>query len=229
MPEGTTMIAAQSPLQQQDRLVSLDIMRGVALFGILLMNITGMGLPYAYSDPTVYGGATGPDLWAWITTSMLFEGTQRGLFSLLFGTGVILLTDRIEARGGDASDVFFRRNLWLVGFGIVHAYVLLWTGEILYAYGVTALFVFAFRRTTPRTLITIALAGLLIGAAWYQLEAYEGRRKYTAFQEAQTARTSGATLSRKQTKALEAWPELVGHMKPSAGKIQDKLEAMRGS
>jgi uncharacterized protein len=219
----------QAPLQQQDRLVSLDILRGVALFGILLMNITGMGLPFAYSDPTVYGGATGADLWAWITTSMLFEGTQRGLFSLLFGAGVILLTDRIEARGGDASDVFFRRNLWLVAFGIVHGYLLLWTGEILYFYGVTALFVFAFRRAAPRTLITVAIAGLLIGTAWYQLEGYEARKKHTAFQEAQAAKASGATLTRKQTRALEAWPELVGNMKPSAEKIQDKLEAMRGS
>ena len=71
----------------------------------------------------MYGGATGPNLWAWITTTMLFEGTQRGLFSLLFGAGAILLTERIEARGGDAADVFFRRNLWLVVFGIVHGFV----------------------------------------------------------------------------------------------------------
>lgn len=225
MHDGT----AKAPLQQQDRLVSLDIMRGVALFGILLMNITGMGLPLAYSDPTVYGGATGADLWAWITTSMLFEGTQRALFSLLFGAGVILLTARIEARGGDASDVFFRRNLWLVGFGLVHGYLLLWTGEILYFYGVTALFVFAFRRAAPRTLLTIAAAGLLVGAAWSQLDVHEGFRKFTAFQEAQAAKVAGATLSRTQTRALEAWPNLVGAMKPKPDKIQDTLDAMRGS
>src|SRR6187455_1319105 len=97
------MSAEQSPLQQEDRLVSLDIIRGVALFGILLMNIASFGMPYAYSVPNIYGGATGADLWAWIATSMLFEGTQRGLFSLLFGAGVLLLTERIDARGGDAS------------------------------------------------------------------------------------------------------------------------------
>lgn len=220
---------ATAPLQQQDRLVSLDIIRGIALFGILLMNITGMGLPYAYSDPTVYGGATGPDLWAWVTTSMLFEGTQRALFSLLFGAGVVLLTERIEARGGDASDVFFRRNLWLIGFGLIHGYLLLWTGEILYFYGVTALFVYAFRRAAPRTLITIAVAGLLVGTAWFQLEVHEGWKKFARFEEAQAAKTSGATMTRKQTKALEAWPELVGELKPSAVKIQDRLDAMRGS
>jgi uncharacterized protein len=223
------MPVTSTPLQQQDRLISLDIMRGVALFGILLMNITGFGLPFAYADPTVYGGAQGADLWAWITTTMLFEGTQRGLFSLLFGAGVILLTERIEARGGDASDVYFRRNLWLVVFGAVHGYLLLWTGEILYFYGVTALFVFAFRRAEPRTLIAIAIGGLLVSTAWFQLESYNGRKKYTDFQAAQAARASGATLTRPQTKALQAWPEMVADMKPSREKIQDRLDAMRGS
>jgi uncharacterized protein len=71
----------------RDRFHSLDVIRGVALFGILLMNIAMFGLPSAYSDPSVYGGSTGANLWVWITTTMLFEGTQRGMFSLLFGAG----------------------------------------------------------------------------------------------------------------------------------------------
>ena len=96
---------AQAPLSQEERLVSLDVMRGVALFGILLMNITGFGLPYAYNDPTVYGGATGADLYAWLATSLFFEGTQRALFSMLFGAGTLLLTSRIEARGTDHEDL----------------------------------------------------------------------------------------------------------------------------
>ncbi|MBA2355264.1 MAG: DUF418 domain-containing protein [Acidobacteria bacterium] len=220
---------AQSPLQQDERLLSLDIIRGVALFGILLMNITSFGLPFAYADPTVYGGATGPNLWAWITTTMLFEGTQRGLFSLLFGAGAILLTARIEARGGDAADVFFRRNLWLIVFGIVHGFVLLWTGEILFYYGATALFVFAFRKATPRTLIAVALGGLLFNAAWNQLDAYNGLKKHAAWQEARAAQASGAALTRKQEGALKTWQDLLDDMKPSAEKIQDKLQAMRGS
>jgi uncharacterized protein len=222
-------VVAHVPVQQEERLVSLDIIRGVALFGILLMNITSFGLPHAYSDPTVYGGATGANLWAWITTSMLFEGTQRGLFSLLFGAGVILLTERVESRGGDTADVFFRRNLWLVVFGIVHGFLLLWTGEILFFYGATALFVYAFRKAAPKTLIAIALGGLLFNAAWNQLDAYNGRKKHRAAQEAQAAQAAGAVLTRAQTGALKAWESVLEDMKPDAGKIQEEIDAKRGS
>ena len=97
------------------RIEALDFVRGVALCGILLMNITGFGLPDAYTNPTNSGGATGADLWAWIITQMGFEGTQRALFSMLFGASVILLTSRLEASGRtDAADIYFRRNLWLI-------------------------------------------------------------------------------------------------------------------
>jgi uncharacterized protein len=220
---------ARVPVQQEERLVALDIIRGVALFGILLMNITVFGLPFAYSDPTVAGGATGADLWAWITTSMFFEGTQRGLFSLLFGAGVILLTERIDRRGGDGSDVFFRRNLWLIVFGVVHGFLLLWTGEILFYYGATALFVYGFRKAATRTLIAVAIGGLLFNAAWNQLDAYNGVKKHQAFQEAHAAQAAGATLTLTQAGALKAWQEVLDDMKPGAAKIQEEIDAKRGS
>ena len=79
------------------RIEALDFVRGVALCGILLMNITGFGLPDAYANPANAGGATGANLWAWIVTEMGFEGTQRALFSMLFGASAILLTSRLEA------------------------------------------------------------------------------------------------------------------------------------
>ena len=89
----------------------------------------------------------GLNLWAWIITQVGFEGTQRALFSMLFGASTILLVSRLEAAGRtDAADIYYRRNLWLIGFGMVNAFIFLWYGDILYAYGVTALFLFPFRR-----------------------------------------------------------------------------------
>src|SRR3954453_20209711 len=72
------------------RIEALDFVRGVALCGILLMNITGFGLPDAYTNPQNAGGATGINLVTWVITEIGFEGTQRALFSMLFGASVIL-------------------------------------------------------------------------------------------------------------------------------------------
>ncbi|MEJ7740199.1 MAG: hypothetical protein WKF97_22490 [Chitinophagaceae bacterium] len=93
------------PLQFSERIQSLDIMRGIVLFGILLMNINGMGLAHAYEDPTVSGGSTGWDLYTWITTNMFFEGTMRALFSLLFGVGMFVLLDRLEKKGAGKTKI----------------------------------------------------------------------------------------------------------------------------
>ena len=115
------------------RLESLDFIRGCALFGILLMNIVAMGLGPAYDNPTIAGGDTGINLSTWLFFNIGFEGTQRALFSILFGAGVILLSSRMEASGRpEAADIFFRRNLLLIGFGLFNAWVLLWVGDILY-------------------------------------------------------------------------------------------------
>src|SRR4051812_2893974 len=83
-PHMTSTDSSISALKHPERIQSLDIMRGIVLFGILLMNINGMGLSGAYDNPTVSGGATGWDLKTWIVTNMFFEGTMRALFSLLF-------------------------------------------------------------------------------------------------------------------------------------------------
>ena len=99
------------PVTIFERILPLDIMRGFVLCGILLMNITGFGLSGAYSNPTVSGGSTGWNLYAWITTSMFFEGTMRALFSLLFGVGTFIILDRLTKRnaGIKAADIYFRR------------------------------------------------------------------------------------------------------------------------
>lgn len=83
------------PVEQTDRIYSLDILRGMVVLGILLINIIGFGLVH-HTDPTVSGGSEGWNLYAWMTTSMFVEGTMRALFSLLFGVGMFVLTDKYE-------------------------------------------------------------------------------------------------------------------------------------
>ncbi|MDH5262847.1 MAG: DUF418 domain-containing protein, partial [Gammaproteobacteria bacterium] len=112
------------PVSSQERFNSIDTVRGVALFGILLMNILGFGYASGPQEFQVLG-TEGPNFWSWFIMNTYFEGTQRTLFSILFGAGVIILTSRAEARGGgiEVADIYYRRNLWLIAFGMVNAYL----------------------------------------------------------------------------------------------------------
>lgn len=218
------------PTPVEVRIASLDVARGIALCGILLMNITMFGLPYSYSDPTVYGGSTGPDLWAWITTSMFFEGTQRGLFSILFGAGLIIMTASLDrSTRPHAQDFFFRRNLWLIVFGVIHGFLILWTGEILFYYGATALFVYGFRNAKPRTLLNVAIGGLIFNAAWNGLDTYNALEKHRAYVVADSAKTAGDSLTPAQTAAIDTWQGVVKEFKPDTAKLNKEIRVKRGS
>ncbi len=198
------MVEQLAPIAK--RLESLDFVRGCALFGILLMNIVGMGLGSAYDNPTIAGGDTGVNLWTWLVINIGFEGTQRALFSMLFGAGVILLTSRMESSGrADGGDVFFRRNLLLIGFGMINAWILLWVGDILYYYGITALFLYTFRNLPGRKLLVIGLIALMLGALW---SANDNRRLVNLAEEARTAeQVAPAAQTDKQKEVIKKWQE----------------------
>ena len=197
------------------RLESLDFIRGCALFGILIMNIIGMGLGPAYDNPTVQGGDTGVNLWTWFAVNVTFEGTQRGLFSILFGAGVILFTSR-----PDSTDAYFRRNLWLIAFGLFNAWILLWGGDILYFYGLTALFLYSFRNLSGRKLLGLGAATFVLGAAWSGLETYNMLDLHKRAVAAETIPAADRTEEQKST--VDEWkkesrgapsPEMVAQLK----------------
>lgn len=198
------------------RLESLDFVRGCALFGILLMNINGMGLGPAYDNPTIAGGATGINLWTWFFFNVGFEGTQRALFSLLFGAGVILFSTRIEATGRpDHADIYIRRQLWLVVFGLFNAWVLLWIGDILFYYGIVALILYAFRKLPGRTLLCLGIGALILAAGWSAIEA---RVLIPVHQQAMSAQQiAPAQRTEEQREAIESWQEKARDGPPPEG------------
>lgn len=196
-----------------NRIVGLDFVRGAALFGILLMNITGFGLPHAYSNPMNAGGAEGVNLLSWMIIQIGFEGTQRGLFSMLFGAGIILFTSRLEAKGRtDVGDIYARRNLLLILFGMVNGFVLLWSGDILYFYGLTALVVFPFRKLGVRALLIVGIAGMLASALWNAKDTADLMRYHEAYEASQVA---GEQLDPAQQALAEKWEGALAEYSPS--------------
>ena len=214
----TTKDIILNPLKLSERIQSLDIMRGIVLLGILLMNINGMGLAGAYEDPTVSGGSTGWDLATWITTNMLFEGTMRALFSLLFGVGMFILLDRLEKKGAgiEAANIYFRRLTWLLVFGLIHGYLLLWTGEILYNYALMGFLVYSFRNMNPKKLMFITLILFSIGSLWGYYD-YKNDKKFVEQAElAQSYKSMGKPLSKELKDADKKWENRIWERSPEA-------------
>jgi uncharacterized protein len=158
--------AWSSPVDKKERIIFLDSLRGIALLGILLMNIMAQSQPFQYyAGLNLSQPITGANFYAWLVECFLFEGTMRGLFSLLFGAGTILLLTRLvkEKSGLEPADIYYRRMLWLLVFGLINAFIFLWPGDILYPYAICGLLIFPFRNLSPTKLILIALVFLLIG------------------------------------------------------------------
>lgn len=139
------------------RLQSLDMIRGVAVMGILLLNIVGFAMPEAaYMNPRAYGGASGADLWVYLVNFVLFDGKMRGLFSLLFGASLLLVIERATAKGESPARIHYARMLWLLAFGLAHLW-LIWWGDILTHYALIGMIAFFFRNKPVKTLVRVAI------------------------------------------------------------------------
>jgi uncharacterized protein len=218
-----------APVSTQERITSLDTLRGFALLGILLINIVAMGMnSWAYDDPTVAGGATGINLWVWAVMHVLAEGKMRCLFSLVFGASIILLTSRLEGQKG-AADVYYRRFLWLAAFGIVHAY-LLWKGDILYTYALCALALYPFRNLSGRTLLTIGAVAMVLSSASAVFDGFgQNLRMIERGRQAVEFARQGKPLTDEQQEEKSAFEKFDKDRHPTAEQLAKINDEWRGS
>ncbi len=150
--------ALNSPVEAPDRIASLDVLRGFAVLGILVMNIQAFAMPMAaYSNPTAYGDLSGINFFTWLVSYLFVDQKFLSMFALLFGAGICLFTNRVEARSGRSAGLHYRRMFWLLLFGLVHAYFL-WSGDILVIYALCGAILFFFWNRSPRTLMVSGLA-----------------------------------------------------------------------
>jgi uncharacterized protein len=154
------------PVTPSERILSLDVLRGFAVLGILIMNIQSFSMPgAAYINPTAYGGLAGLDRWVAILSHVFADLKFMTIFSILYGAGIVMVTQRAEARGASPARVHYLRNFWLIFIGMLHAY-LLWYGDILVKYGICALLAYVFRKARPKRLL---VAGLIIFSVGFLL------------------------------------------------------------
>jgi uncharacterized protein len=223
VPDGTPA----APVQLSERIASVDVMRGIAVLGILAINIYSFALPaVVLKNPPLAGGFAGVDLATWIVTHMFFYHKFMPIFSMLFGGGMILLASRLESKGVSVRGIYYRRILLLFLFGLCHAY-LLWIGDILYFYAFCGLFIYLFRRKSSRTLIILGVIIYLIvlplqhGLGWmFQFMRDTADR-------AEVTLAEGGTLDEAERGILEGWRSVRRSLQPTGEEIGEEIDIYR--
>lgn len=190
-----------APVISSDRIASLDVLRGVAILGILLMNIQSFAQP-SYDSPLAYGDFHGANLAAWLFCHIFAHLKFLSIFSMLFGAGVYVSTSRIESTGKSSAWLHYRRMAVLLTFGLIHGY-LLCSGDILVHYGFCGMLLYPFRKLSVRHLL---LAGGMVFAV---------------------PLLAGVIYMRTMTPGEQQ--EFNSELRPTSTAITDKLATYRGS
>lgn len=210
MSINLTAIANAAPVGQKDRIVFLDSLRGIAILGILLMNIPSFGLPGPVGhDPSLLNEQGTINYYVWHLVNWFPEGTQRALFSMLFGAGIILFTSRLENKlsGVLPLDYFIRRQLWLIVFSLFDVFVLLWHGDILLDYACLGMIMVAFRKLPPKALLIGAGICFLLMMARENRDFYQDKKIIYKGEAVALIDTSKTKLTDQQKDDLGAMNE----------------------
>ena len=156
-----------------NRIHSIDLLRGFAILGILIMNITNFSqVNIAYMNPTIGAGLEGYNQYFHAFNYIFADTRFMSIFSILFGAGVVLFTRNAETKVKRAGVLHFKRMFWLLLFGFVHAYFI-WSGDILVPYAICGCFIFFLRKKSIRTLLVMSTL-LFIIPLTFNLMTYYG-------------------------------------------------------
>ncbi|HQV03075.1 MULTISPECIES: DUF418 domain-containing protein [unclassified Novosphingobium] len=206
--DAATMTLA--PVRGRDRIEVLDALRGFAILAIFYINVPAMAGPLSALLGNIRAmGWSAADQHVWLFMTTFLEGTQRGLLEMLFGAGLMVTAAKAMTPDGPVAvaDLYIRRNLWLLLFGLINIFLLLWPGDILHIYALSALVLFPFRKLRVRWLLALGLMISVIQMVGGTVE-YISR---TELQQTQTViaekQAKGQKLSKEETEAAKEWKE----------------------
>jgi uncharacterized protein len=218
------------PVAEGERVASVDVIRGVALLGILTMNIVAFSWPEAVYDIPVRDPDAGPlDIALWAFNHLVFETKMMTLFSMLFGAGLVLMAERAEGRGARWRGVYYRRVTWLLVIGLIHGY-LIWYGDILVWYALCGFLLYPFRKLRPATLIVLGVLFNLVLLGMLLVFRFAGVPYMRATAErVEVATREGRTPGWFSQKVHDGWKEMSKNELPKREEFLAEIATHRGS
>lgn len=212
-----------NPVQTGNRNFSIDVMRGIALLGILLLNVGDFGtnMFFIFWRDTFAGHST-TDGVIFNTIMLLFGGRMRGLFTLLFGAGILLFIENKKTQSIQVADAYFRRMTWLMIFGMIDSYLLLWTGDVLFEYALCGIFIFVFRTARVRYLLLAGTLSLAIFSIVQGQRYYKYRQYSVEYKQSTKLLKEGKKLTEEQQQHYDEFKKILEmHYPFSKQGIQD--------
>ncbi len=218
------------PVDGAERVSSVDVIRGVALMGILAMNIVNFAWPGAVYSIPIMAPSLRPDR---LTSSgrfnhLAFDTKMMTLFSMLFGAGLVLMSDRAEGRGAKMMGVYYRRVAWLLVIGLIHAY-LIWDGDILVMYASCGFLLYPVRKWSPKTLIILGVClNFLLVPLWAGF-----RFGVVPFMKATSERYEAKVKAKETVQdwergVSEGWKQMSKSEKPKREDFFNDIQTYRG-
>ena len=189
-----------------DRIESIDVLRGFALLGIMIMNISSFAMPsMAYFSPVVYDINILNHI-IYSITHIIADQKFMAIFSMLFGASTILFIYSAKKRGKSPLLLFYSRNFWLLIIGSIHSSYF-WFGDILFIYALCAFPLFFFKNLTPKK-------QFILGCLIYLIPSFSNYLNYKYVIE---------NLDSIEQNAI------IQHWNPSEQRLQKELDVYRGS
>ncbi len=247
MPVGDqqhTADLSSKPVSLPSRILSLDVLRGIAVLAALIVSIWVFGGFSDQQQKQLLLQSKGWNYRVFGAIELLFNGKMRALIALVFGAAMILfLTKQADAGRQPAGDVFIKRQLWLIVLGLVNAVLLLWTQDILFHLGVMGILLFPFIRLSHRGLLIAAILTTLIYSGknyWNYSDDKKAYNKYITltalekkFEKDSVAKAQKGivakkdTLTKLQKQDKKAWEATLAAMKVDLKKDEPNKKAIR--
>jgi uncharacterized protein len=244
MNENTPAATQPMPASPSTRIPSLDVLRGIAVLGAILVGIWTFGGFSGQQQNAALLQHRGANHTAYTLVQFFIEGKMRALIAVVFGASMFLfLTKETELGRQPAGDVFIKRQLWLIVFGVVNAILFLYPMDFLFHLGVVGILLFPLVRMSQKYLLIAVLAATFIYCGKYLWDYADDKKAYSKyvavtklekkFEQDSIAKTKKGivaakdTLTKQQKKEKEAWTGLVAAKKVDTKKNEATIKAMR--
>ena len=232
------------PNSFSNRIQSLDVLRGIAVLSALIVSIWAFGGFSSQQQNQLLLQSEGWNYRLFGAIELLFDGKMRALIAMVFGAAMILFLSKETEPGKERpGDVFIKRQLWLIIFGLVNAVLLLWTNDILFHLGVMGILLFPFIRLSKRSLLVAVILTTLIYCGKHYWNYTDDKKMYNKYltltglakkfqgdsvAKAQKGIVSAKdTLTKLQKQDTTAWTGRLAAMKVDLKKDEENNKKMR--